>query len=302
MREYIKISGVRQDDMGTELIDELKTVYEDGVRTVARGTDRVFECNIPATTELASSILETLRRWGLKPWDDKTRERRKQSEYRYEIRREYEPVEWESCEILDPRPPEWWHDVKRSGDGYLCCPMKQANTKHSILRTQEGILVSASLRWEIEQAGFDGIVFRDVYLLPQAGMHPDESEGPDISQAVSWDELGERWWEIDSERYMPALSPNLHFINGWGQTVSRDHCCDDNGLLVREGPYMPPELHYHRNDVEQMPPFGLARTRERFGPSRMACGHTLLASHAFYRFCRDRELPMEWVPVRIDED
>jgi hypothetical protein len=235
------------------------------------------------------------------PWEDETRMREKQSEFSYEINREYEQADWEECEIIDPPPPQWWDDVERSEDGCLSCSIKRANTAHPILQTKDRIIVSASLRREIEEAGFDGIIFRDVYLLPPEALEPGEPGRPDVSQAISWNELGEPWWEIDSDRYMPALSPELHFINGRGQTVSRDHCCDDNGLLVREGPYMPAELHYRRSDVEQMPAFGLVRTRERFGPSRMACGHTLLASHAFYRFCRERELPMTWRPVRIDE-
>ena len=105
MEQKLQIWTIFEKDVGEGVFERLEKIFPEGVRMASAGHTRTFDCSVVADSEPAQDILCVLERSGMKA---KTGGRTKKGkEFRYEIKREYEPADWEVCEVLDPRPTEW---------------------------------------------------------------------------------------------------------------------------------------------------------------------------------------------------
>jgi hypothetical protein len=171
----------------------------------------------------------------------------------------------------------------------VSAPRLRKSTADVVFGDWPGIIVPDRVRRIIEPAGFLHVDFRPVAPVRSSDRFLDKD-------VVSWSKVGDPWWEITSDFTMPPLSPSVEIV---AQDGSPFVGYENQWLGVREGLFRNPELHYRRQDIEQLLPFDLACTHEHFGkPPR---GQRLIASQRFYQFFREHKLKAKWTPVRIDD-
>lgn len=100
------------------------------------------------------------------------------------------------------------------------------------------------------------------------------------------------YWELKTDLRLPPLSPACRLIDLDGSPYIAG---ESRGCIVDDG-FEPAELRYEAPRLSATSPFDLARTREPIGEDR----GMLVASKRFYDFCQALNLPMDWIPVRID--
>ena len=149
---------------------------------------------------------------------------------------------------------------------------------------RELLVVSSRVEEKMEAAGLEHLLFRTMRLMNEAS-----------NQVVPWPNAAGRYSMLTSDLVLPfADRTNLRDARGnpyIGDTQAGCHILSN----WSDGEYEPPELRYRRQDVEKVPPFGLAVTNEQFRPGR----RLLVASKKFYEFCRSQHLKMDWIPVRV---
>lgn len=154
-----------------------------------------------------------------------------------------------------------------------------------IARTYGGELIaSQEARDFLEEAGLTHLQFNPTALFAKNG-----------GKEVSWNTWGAPWWHLTSDVRMPRLSPSMKRVDYRGNPLPYDH---DGIISIDHGIYMPLELTYRRSDLKDLPDFDFGETFENFGsPTR----HPIV-SQRFREVAEEHNFPVEWAPVRIEED
>lgn len=102
-------------------------------------------------------------------------------------------------------------------------------------------------------------------------------------------------WELHTHLLLPPLSPVCELYELFDPNTD-----DFSGYAINDTLHMPPQLRYRSEDLRDIPPFDVARTREALGWG--LSDHPLVVSQRFRRFCDANKLKLDWVPVRVDPD
>lgn len=165
-----------------------------------------------------------------------------------------------------------------------------------------GFIVAERIRSELAGRDLKGVAFK-----PTIPSRFPEGVG-DNPHRTEWSpSLGETWWELTSEYWMPLLAMTVdvrHRDTDLSLTeIERKAWKWRQGIRLREGRYKRPELHYTRKSLELW--FGrgwdVARLREPLNTFVDDDRRHLVVSQKFYQAFRELGIHAEWVPVRIDE-
>lgn len=316
MTLYCHIDGLFVEDVGEQLFAELVRTHPEGIRG---SHGHAFRAILPTTDERAQTLLKCLAQAGYKPWVDRTRSIDRSREFSLQYRRQYDEADLEQCDYLELRPPPEAHvhdAAQRDSAGRIQLLSGESPEWHRLSHVEPA--AAASIRKEYLKESVDfSFTMPSSYIVPdrvkgilETGQFQHSRFRPTAlvsglvatagSIAISWEEYGAPWWELDSAFTMPPLSDSMTFTDMRGNVLKEHNF--SNGFHRREGLYLQPELHYRASDIMGLEQFDLARTFEPFGNrkgyDRNDC--PLVASKRFYRFCVENDLKTNWVPVRID--
>jgi hypothetical protein len=263
--------------VGSELYRKLGAIYSEGVGP------HTFSCALPHDDTRVAAIQKVLSGSGFFP--NPERGRRSETQYWMKLIRVYSDDDLASFAYLNPRPEVPFRSHHRSPDGLIELDSAEVPAQADIgFAGPRWIVVSKSLKVELERGGFRNLLFRPTKIV---GKEPERFAG--------------MFWELTSDKLLPSLSPVCKFADcATGDDVSSDSP-RAIGVAEREPvtdiPYEIEELYYAASAIREAGEFDLARTREDFGDCRYP-----VASQRLYRFCRDRKLKVDWRPVHVDPD
>jgi hypothetical protein len=146
-----------------------------------------------------------------------------------------------------------------------------------------GTVVSEATRQKLIGAGLMGLKFVELALT-----------GPMAAQTQ------EQFWELISSIALPPMPRD--------RVIAHEKTPDDFVHVAgfTDADFFEKEMHYSASGIRALEPFDLAVTHEIYcGPGWKETGHgerRLVASQRFRQFCIAEQIPMSWVPVRLDPD
>lgn len=162
-----------------------------------------------------------------------------------------------------------------------------------------GLVVSPSFMAEVENRGLVGPTFRET--VPYLDTTPSVSM--DFTEST-WDKSSHGpWIQMDCEVVLPPVHPSVRLTDfRTEEVVERGE--NDRIVVRKDGAYPHAELHYLRNEIEQVEPFDMARTLERFSPIYEVAdrGGTLVFSRKFYDLCKEWGVEATWAPYFVHDD
>jgi hypothetical protein len=272
MKAEVVIGAIFPHEVDTSL-------YRALVRNFPEGKEpRGFRFRVAESDPRCAKVLDMLHAAGLHPWKDHTR-KPTQREFSFRIERIYDRTDWEAAEYLQPCSETCIRDIEiRNKEGLLELIPDFLRRKPQIgLAGAGNLVVSEAIRDLLGQAKFKHLVFRPTVLVAE-----DPTDFP------------VNYWEVTSDFILPPLSPTCVLVDGDGKPWSGDL---NKLCLINEGPYMPPELHYRREDLQSVEPFDAGITRESL--VRRGQGDLIVAKR-FYEVCKKHKLRLKWWPVRVD--
>lgn len=252
----------------------------------AEGRFRIFRAKLPLE-QRTLKLLEYLRTRNLRPWVTTTRGRLA-TEFSMRIECAWEPHDLENCELLEICPLVSHEHAERK-DGLYCIQTSRWY-RHADLSRSDGssVVVSDRVRRLLDASGLRGFRFAPTAI-------EDDTDRPIID--LSWDEIGEPWWELVPEHILPPMAPWMPFMDVNGNPVSADHSA---AYHVRPA-LMSTPCHYRRSDLALPPEFDVYGTHERFFRP-VEHERVPIVSQRFYRFCVENNLKCGFQPVRLDLD
>lgn len=286
MKIIAKIGSIYVPEVGHDLAEELFAVYPEGRHGPEGSESGYYDFFLPTDDPRLQRFLDTLKRHGVTPINV-FEPRSPSPKYSLRLSRLYDQSDLDAADFLTPNP-EPYFDAGRTAEGLLLLVIE--DVRDGIETTADiaaaggmGTAVSDRLRRRIEQEQFVGVQFRETAL-------DEPLDEP----------LPTPYWELVSDIALPPLSKRNHLYNEVDQHFDGDY---SKWWYVREGTqipdalYFPPELHYDAADLEPVRPFDVAQTQERIGGGQE---RDLVVSQRFYQFCQAENLPVKWMPVRID--
>lgn len=291
MRTITRIPGIFRSDASEEVFDDLARIYPEGLQ------GQTFSFALPADDPRTVQIVERLNRAGLRPWTDTFRERQKGIEYAVQLDREYDAADLAACDFLELRPPPEacnYGAISRGESGDVIIPEQQmpSGKPDFLFGHTYWYFVPARVKDVLSMGNLKGVKFRPTYYAP-LDMTAEDTDATIRSRH------GIPYWELDSDRTLPPLSPSMSLVDARGNASSpgvAGPCRPYDGLYIR------PELHYRADDLAKTGQFDLARAHERFNAFGGPGDRPLIASRRFFEFCNERCLRTGWVPVRVDPD
>lgn len=295
MRTIAIIDGISTSIISESQYESLCAILpegrHDGIKGIQHG---VFRVEIDSNDPRLNVVLGALHQAGLKPWKNRFRKKDKTTEYTYFLRRAYSIDELDNSELLRLHPTKNILAFTEAAAGELevqvAC-LRDAKSWDFATAMGQRVVVSNRVKQLLEALNLIGIAFRST--VPVRGGYGE------LGTAYSWSQIGDPWWELTSSIELSRVSPKCDLRDNKGRKVLADF---SNGCFLHEPPYVLGELRYRQRDIIALGPFGLARTKERWGSRPGPDDRWLIASHEFYRFCREHKLKCEWIPVHIDDD
>lgn len=218
-----------------------------------------------------------------------------------ELDREYDADDFAKCKLLEFRPPPEANNygaIERggpNGDGDMIVPEQQMPEVDFDFLFGRGYwyFVPERIKAVLQSGDLVGVRFRPTYYFP-LGMSVEDTDETVRARH------GTPYWELDSDRRLPPLSPSIVLVDDKQQAVPHGSPGPCHPRI--DGLYRSSELHYRASDLAKIGPFDLARTFEQFVPFGSPGDRPLIASKRFYDFCTEHRLKTGWVPVRIDPD
>ena len=294
MKVLAKFDRLSESALGGDLFEKLLAIVPESVNRVPAG--RVLNLQLAIDDIRYDRLTAVLEAAGFVPWVNHFRPRKQQSEYNLYLIRNYEPTDLTAanlfvCSPLQDDTFQYTRNVSERGGYRIGLDNIFDHTIDFFLQkdviglaaSSDSFLVSSEVRYALESYGFDHLVFSAVELSVT------KYSGEEVVPLHN-----KHWWSLASDITMPPLNPG-NLFNENGEPYDGN---PGKGCFPRDGLYVPAELHYHARDVQSLPPFGLALTREGFGVK----GHMkyLVASKDFYEFCVRQNIKLNWTPVRID--
>lgn len=207
--------------------------------------------------------------------------------------REYDARDLEGCEVLQAWPASVEGGRRKADDPLSLSehePDDQRDLRHvkDFAMTGGGLVCSTRVRHVLEASGLHGMKFMPTRLMPRgtARRVADES--------VPWETFGEPWWEMVSDVVLPFVSPTVQKRSARdGRLLPREYA--EGPVYFVDGDYSDYELHFVRSELEQLPGWDVARTREG------RPGVWMVVSKRFYDVIRGNKFECGLRPVRIDE-
>jgi len=285
MKIFAIVLGLSASAIGDKPFQELCKLLPEGVHKSPGGI--FLDINCPIDDPRVQQMESILAAEGFEPATPFRR--RGLKEYSLEFRRVYEIADLDTAEIMECQPVESdYFEYHNRADG--CIELENYSSVSPIQSDIIGLaanadrfLVSPHVYTVFRDSGLQNLMFRSVQLAEKHGstMYEPVPRGT--------------YWEITSNFILPPLN-RVNLVNERGEPYTGD---PNNGCYPSDGLYKPAELRYRRADIQCLPSFGVALTREGFGVK----GHlkSLVASKPFYELCKRHNLRMNWTPVRIDE-
>jgi len=259
---------------------QLAETYPEGVGENPKH-ERDFHCNLPTVDPRVQRILDILKGHGLRPASESLD--RSSSEFGMRIDRKYDDTDFQNCTYMVPRPTKYFGFTSRSNQGDLIIDArKQAIPYYDIgvYGRPLTIGVSEGIYRKVIEANFSHLVLKRILAsIPQSDLPAPTS-----------------LWEISSDLTLPPLSQKNRLITNEGSPFTKDMPV---GCFLIEELYSPPEYHYTSSSFRSIEPFDFAITQERFSGHKI---QMLITSKKFYEFCKRNQLPVDWIPVRLDPD
>lgn len=298
MKELISIARLPLDRVTTELIDDLVAIYPEGERIGGSPDKRTRSfcfIDIPREDPRVEKVLNTLKMHGWYPKVDQALPYQP-NEFWLTFKRKYSPRDYEKSEYLQISARGGANSFFRHRKtGFL-----KVSAAH-LRRTRANVLAPALLvrdcvRKLLESSDLRHLVFRPILPVENANYENDEGD-----VVVSWDRIGDKWWELTSDFVLPPLNlGKIEFLDSVTFLPITDPT--KQTPVLREGLYFEPELHFRRADMEALEPFDLALTREFNG--RVGDGSNepwRVASQELYQFFKKHKITAGWQPVRLDD-
>lgn len=279
MKSTLHFTVWRDRGISPEAFDDLAAIHPGGV-DAAHGQ---LSCDLPMGDERVARLLACLEAHSYWAWNG--RGAKVPGEISMRISRTYDRKDFQAAPALLLNPVSHVFSIEpRTDDGRLVVETRNLKPTVRLGATHYGLVVAAEIKEALEREGLVGLIFR-----------PIEFRG--LARAVA--DRSARFWELDSEVILPPLSPRMRFYHAsGGAEVSGD---GPPPFVYREGPDFPeinsepPELHYTAESWADVPPFDLARTRERpLGDRGIP-----IASPKLYRALAGLKVSVAWVPVRV---
>ena len=262
---YIDISP-RQASQN--VIDKLKRAYPD------ESGERYFQCDLFENDPRLKRVWEILLENGLAP-----RDQLKQNEipFCFEMERVYNASELRAATYLTPWARNEFDVEYRDEQKRILLNRQHIKRDRQAGFATMSMIVSLALKQKLESAGFLNLVFLPVCL----------DEKPT-----------DQWWEMTSEIRLPPVAPpcEVMYFRG-GKPFDGDY---SQSLILREGFYQWPELHYRQSEIKPLEPFYCARSIEGFAV--VEYDRLFVISNRLYRFLEAEKARLKWTPVRINQD
>lgn len=238
-----------------------------------------------------------MRRYGFVPWICDTTPSSSARGYSLRLSRQYSPSELDACELLEFTPDDYWPGCRLDEgardldefNGIVVLNRRKWKPRYQFAYTDWGYVVSSPLRREIELAGLRGFQFEPTRLGVYTRVY--------TAKLVPWEEIGEPYWSITTNRFLPPMAPWM--IMDTGPKGEPWYPGYQGSAYPREGLYHPAEIHYRRSDLDLPPRSDFYFTFEHMGGPNV---HRKIGTRRFYEFCRSRGLKVDWRPVRLDPD
>ena len=287
MQVLTSILWVEAANVGAGLVADLRAIHPEGYDEEADS----FSCERrPEGDPVLARVRERLDRAGLTPAriGESEDEGRTYNQVRF---RTYDAADLAAAPLLVFTPTTEVASGHRDEAGQIKLGVRKLSpTLPVALAHNEGwYVVPERIKARLEAADLIGVTFRAT--IPSKN---DGQGGP-----ATWPKGGEPWWELRGAGDMPPFAPGLDLTDGHGRPLA-DRADDSQGLIPVEEFFDLPELRYRAADLAAMPPFDLARSRERVGTAAWNDNRFLIASPRFVAFCREHDFPVAWAPVRVD--
>lgn len=265
------------------LFARLLQIYPEGFQLSHRGFFGQFSLSDQPTLRL----LEILRNHGLRPRLPGSGAKR-DNECLLRIYRVLDPADCEACELLELHPHVAHEYGTRKNNRY--CIHTSRWYRHADFSRSDGssVVVSDRVRRLLDASDLRGFRFDSTTI-------EDDTDRPIID--LSWDEIGEPWWELIPEHILPPMAPWMPFMDVHGNPIRADHPA---AYHVRPA-LMSTPCHYRRSDLALPPEFDVYGTHERFFRP-VEHERVPIVSQRFYRFCVENNLKCAFQPVRLDPD
>lgn len=207
------------------------------------------------------------------------------NEYWLALERVYEPTDLEAAEWFVIQAFEFFDAYGWDEQGRL-----RLHNKPWDLTKCDFLSEAGSTRMVVRRAIYDD-------LLKTPGMKymtHRELATRTKTPSAAWQKRLDAYVEITSTLILPPLKRDNLFDKHGKPYEGRP----EQQAMPVDGLYQPAELHYVRSAIKDVPPFGLALTRE---PITASLEPELIASKAFYHFCSERNIKLNWTPVRFDD-
>ena len=274
--------------VGEALYADLRAIHPEGAEELANG-HRSFSCrDRPEADPILLQVRERLARAGMTPAGITRDDAR---EYYLTLTRVYDEADLAAAPLAWAWPVAEAAAGRRDEAGRIRLGVADLDPAVglAVAFPQMRYVVPERIRVRLAAAGLAGVAFRETVPATRRG----------FGTPTTWDDAGEPWWELRSDTFMPPFAPGLDLTDGHGRPLA-DRADDSEGIQVREGFFGVPELRYTAADLAAMPPFDLAWTRERIGHPADAENRYLIASRRFVGFCREHDLEIDLIPVRVD--
>jgi hypothetical protein len=267
---------IRADGFPKAVFDAVAAVWPAGVKTSVWETEFLFEGFVEDAERglIATRILEICQQAGLCRSD-----RGLPGTYGHHVQRIYDPEDLRGVEhLLLLRQREIQGPTERNVQGRLLLAASRAKASIKCGRIfPNWVIVADVLRRALEPHRFVGLEFKPVEFNGRSAV------------------AKEPFWELCSSVVMPKLVNDGRLIQ-IGLRAAEPFSGDYSRIvMVSEPPYANPEAHFRAIEVQQLGPFDVAHTFEKFIEPHPAT----IVSQRFYQACQAAGCELRVQPVRL---
>lgn len=285
--------SMARQDLGESCFAELADIYPDGSED-----ELSFGFRLPQSDPRVGRLLSVLARHGMKPKKGFL----DGPGFHYQLRRTYSVKDWNEARLLTIMPRNWTMIYNLPG-GQIGFIAREANHKADLIGDKQChrvLLVPDRVKRGLEHANLRHLRFQSAVQLSSVV----DKLGP-IPLKSNSQRLGQ-WWVLASDLILPQLSitcdvrlvPDRKGLHGNEPPFPRMQD-DPPYVSLHERQFIHAELHYRAAEIDKLPEFDAAMSREVFGNTLVGPSRELIVSNRFYKVCRALELRVSWQPVRL---
>ncbi len=276
-------------DVGDEVFSALAGAAPDFVN------GRIISVSHDLDDPRVQALIEVCRHRGLVVWglrDPAHANRRTHLSLR--LLRRHEPHELAECPYVELVPTKFIQECRERSpfDGVLSAfpQVLPRDTKlASPFVDSCRLVVPSATRAALEAERFAGIAFRPIRLVKKSSKSNRSSEAVD---EIPWLKRSP-WWELTGSIELPPVAPGLVVFCG-NEPVPRG--CTTHRSNFRDADYDDYELRFFDAEIQALPEFDFALTRERSGGP---LARYYICSQRMYQFGVAQGWECRWRPVRL---